>query len=238
MTAIPTTIPHGRTAQRLTWPHLPQHVRALVEEHCGSPVVDAVSQGGGFTPGFASVLTCADGSKHFVKAASAKAQRMFADSYREEARKLRALPASVPAPRLLWVEDGDWVVLETEYVEARPPRRPWRPADLDAALDALEVVARELTPAPDDLHLDTFADELGRLAGVLGPRRRDPARPAPPRGGRRPGRRVRGGDARRHRGPHRRPRRQHPAPARRHRGVLRLELAGRGRRLARHACSC
>ena len=160
MTAIPTTIPHGRTAQRLTWPHLPQHVRALVEQHCGSPVVDAVSQGGGFTPGFASVLTCADGSKHFVKAASAKAQRMFADSYREEARKLRALPTSVPAPRLLWVEDGDWVVLETEYVEARPPRRPWRPADLDAALDALEVVARELTPAPDGLHLDTFAEEL------------------------------------------------------------------------------
>jgi len=160
VTAIPTTIPHGRTAQRLTWPHLPQHVRALVERHCGSPVVDAVSQGGGFTPGFASVLTCADGSKHFVKAASAKAQRMFADSYREEARKLRALPASVPAPRLLWVEDGDWVVLETEYVEARAPRRPWRPADLDATLDALEVVARELTPAPDGLHLDTFAEEL------------------------------------------------------------------------------
>ena len=43
MTAIPTTIPHGRTAQRLTWPHLPPHVRALVERHCGSPVVDAVS---------------------------------------------------------------------------------------------------------------------------------------------------------------------------------------------------
>ena len=89
MTAIPTTIPHGRTAQRLTWPHLPPAVRALVEEHCGSPVVDAVSQGGGFTPGFASVLTCADGTRHFVKAASAKAQRMFAESYREEARKLQ-----------------------------------------------------------------------------------------------------------------------------------------------------
>ena len=51
-----------------------------------------MSQGGGFTPGFASVLTCADGSKHFVKAASARAQRPFADSYREEARKLLVLP--------------------------------------------------------------------------------------------------------------------------------------------------
>jgi aminoglycoside phosphotransferase (APT) family kinase protein len=160
VTAIPTTIPHGRTAQRLTWPHLPAAVRALVEDRCGSTVVDAVSQGGGYTPGFASVLTCADGSKHFVKAASSKAQRMFAESYREEARKLRALPADVPAARLLWIEDGGWVVLGLEYVEGRAPRRPWRQRDLDAALDALEVVAHELTPVPEGLHLDRFADEM------------------------------------------------------------------------------
>ena len=159
-TAIPTTIPHGRTAQRLTWPHLPPAIRVLVEERCGSPVVDTASQGGGFTPGFASVITCADGTKHFVKAASAKAQRLFADSYREEARKLATLPASAPAPRLLWLHDGDWVVLGIEYVEGRAPRRPWRQADLDAALDALEVVARELTPAPEDLHLGSFPDEV------------------------------------------------------------------------------
>jgi hypothetical protein len=123
-------------------------------------VVEAVSQGGGFTPGFASVLTCADGSQHFVKAASTVAQRVFAGSYREEARKLLALPASVPAPRLLWVEDGDWVVLELEHVAARAPRRPWRADELDLCLDALEVVADELTPVPDGLHLEPVAVEL------------------------------------------------------------------------------
>ncbi|MEO6266837.1 MAG: hypothetical protein ABIO66_09565 [Nocardioidaceae bacterium] len=158
--SVPTTIPHGKTAQRLTWPHLPPAVRGLIEEHCGSPVVDAVSQGGGYTPGFASVLTCADGSKHFVKAASTRAQKPFADSYREEARKLRTLPASVPAPRLLWSIDGDWVVLGLEYVDGRLPRRPWRNSELDAGLDALEIVASELTPAPDGLALDSFADEF------------------------------------------------------------------------------
>jgi aminoglycoside phosphotransferase (APT) family kinase protein len=135
-------------------------VRELVEARCGSVVTGAASQGGGFTPGFASVLSCDDGTKHFVKAASAKAQRAFAESYREEARKLQALPDSVPAPRLLWIEDGDWVVLGLQYVEGRAPRRPWRQADLDAGLDALEVVARELTPVPPGLHLDSFADEL------------------------------------------------------------------------------
>ncbi len=159
-TAIPTTIPHGRTARRLTWPHLPPAVRDLVEQRCGSPVVDARSQGAGFTPGFASVLTCEDGTRHFVKAASAKAQRQFAESYREEARKLLALPSGIPAARLLWLEDGDWVVLGLEYVEAHTPHRPWRRSELDAALDALEVVAEVLTPVPATLDLDTTAQEF------------------------------------------------------------------------------
>ncbi|MGA8248624.1 MAG: hypothetical protein WB797_17080, partial [Nocardioides sp.] len=145
--AIPTTIPHGRTARRLEWPHLPPVLRADIERRCGSPVVSAVSQGAGFTPGFASVLTCENGSRHFVKAASQAAQRMFAESYREEARKLRALPDGIPAPRLLWSTDGDWVVLGLEYLEARAPKRPWRAADLDACLDTLESMAALLTPA-------------------------------------------------------------------------------------------
>jgi hypothetical protein len=157
---IPTTIPHGRTARRLEWPFLPPHLRAWIERRCGSPVVLAESQGAGFTPGFASVLTCADGSRHFVKAASVKAQRLFADSYREEARKLAVLPASVAAPRLLWSLDDDWVVLGLEHVEARAPQRPWQPADLDALLDLLEETARLLTPAPVGLDLDTFVAEV------------------------------------------------------------------------------
>jgi aminoglycoside phosphotransferase (APT) family kinase protein len=160
MAAIPTTFPHGRTAQRLEWAHLPRAVRAQIEARCGSPVVEAESQRGGFTPGFASVLTCADGSRHFVKAASTAAQRAFAASYREEARKLRALPESVPAPRILWTVEEDWVVLGIEYVESRAPRRPWRADELDLCLDALETVARVLTPAPPGLELDPIGDEL------------------------------------------------------------------------------
>ena len=113
--------PPGATSRRLEWAFLPPHLRAYVERRCGSPVVEAISQTSGFTPGFASVLVCEDGSRHFVKAASVKAQRMFADSYREEGRKLAALPASVPAPRLLWMLDDDWVVLGIEHVEAGCP---------------------------------------------------------------------------------------------------------------------
>ena len=161
---VPTTIPHGHTARRLEWPHLPPHVRTVVEQRCGSAVVEAVSQGAGFTPGFASVLTCADGSRHFVKAASTKAQRMFAEAYREEARKLAALPDGAPAPRLLWLHDADdWVVLGIQHVAARQPGRPWEAADLDACLRMTERMAEVLTPAPAELELPTFAEEYGDL---------------------------------------------------------------------------
>lgn len=146
---FPTVIPHGRTARRLGWAHLPPLVRRAVEQRLGSPVVDAVSQDGGFTPGFASVLTCADGSRAFVKAASVKAQRVFADAYREEARKLAALPPGVPAPALLWTDEiADWLLLATEYVDARAPHRPWRADDLAAASAMAVAMADTLTPAP------------------------------------------------------------------------------------------
>ncbi len=158
MTTYPA--PVGRTARRLEWPFLPPTLRSEIERHCGSPVVQAVSQGAGYTPGFASVLLCEDGSRHFVKAASVKAQRMFAEAYREEARKLALLPATAPAPRLLWTIEHDWVVLGIQYVDSRAPHRPWRQDDLDACLDALEVVAAELTPPPAALGLDSFAEEL------------------------------------------------------------------------------
>ncbi len=162
----PSSIPHGRTARRLQWSHLPPAVRSLVTEQCGSPVVDAASQDSGFTPGFASVLTCEDGSKHFVKAASVRAQKLFAHSYREEARKLATLPAEAPAAALLWVHDDDeWVVLGFEYVEGRAPHRPWQRGELDAALAALALAADVLTPPPADLHLRTFAEDYAPLPG-------------------------------------------------------------------------
>ncbi len=163
MFVIPTTLPHGRTARRREWAPLPPHNPAVVGRRLGAPVVDARSQAAGFTPGFASVLTCADDSRHFVKAASTKAQRVFANSYREEARKLAALPPGVPAPRLLWHLDDDWVVLGTEYVAGRAPARPWRRSELDALLDALEQVADALTPPPAGLALDSAEDEFAPL---------------------------------------------------------------------------
>jgi hypothetical protein len=158
-------VPHGRTARRLAWPHLPTSVRATVERRLGSEVVLAVSQGSGFTPGFASVLTGADGSTVFVKAASRKAQPQFAAAYAEEARTLAILPVDrLPVPRLLWTEEEEsWFVLGFEAVAGRNPRRPWRAEELTRCLEALSVVDAVLEEPPEGLRLRPLQEDLPTL---------------------------------------------------------------------------
>jgi hypothetical protein len=154
-------VPHGRTARRLEWAHLPPAVRKLVEHRLGSPVVHAESQGSGFTPGFASRLTGEDGSRLFVKAASRKAQKPFADAYAEEVRKLRLLPDGLPVPRLLWAHEDDlWLVVGFECIDGRAPQRPWNRTELGSCLDTLEVLADALTPVPKGMTLRSFAEDF------------------------------------------------------------------------------
>jgi hypothetical protein len=161
--AAVAALPHGRTAQRLTWKFLPPPVRARVEEWLGGSVVDAVSQDGGFTPGFASVLTAENGERLFVKAASAQAQREIAGGYRVEAEKRRLLGDAVPAPALRWQHDEDWVVLGFEAVDGRPPRRPWRADELTRALDLAADIAGATRRLPDGLDLVPLWEDVPAL---------------------------------------------------------------------------
>ncbi len=161
--AVPR-VPHGQTAQRLTWRFLPPEVRDLVEGRLGAAVADAESRDGGFTPGFASVLTGEDGSRLFVKAASRAAQALAASSYSEEARKRALLGDAIPAPRLLWThEDDAWVILAFEAVDAAPPRRPWRPDELDRALDLAEEIAEATASVPEALELRPLVEDIPSL---------------------------------------------------------------------------
>lgn len=177
MTAMPSTspttggprglsalepVPWGSTASRLDWLLLPPMLRRMVEDRFGTTVVDAQSAGGGFTPGLASVLVGADGRRMFLKAASRKAQRPFAEAYAAEAARLRTMPSGLPVPRLLWSHQDDlWVLLALEYVEGANPARPWRRSELDRCLDTLQVLAQTLTPPPMRLH--TFADDFADM---------------------------------------------------------------------------
>jgi hypothetical protein len=162
-------IPVRATAVRPSWAELPSPLRALVEATAGEQVIGSWSAGTGFTPGFASRLDLADGSRIFVKAASSADDEEngwpLSDAYREEARKLAALPSGIGAPRLLWYRDVEligirWIVIALEYVDGTPPRRPWRRGELRLVLDKLAATAPALAQAPPGLTLGRVEDDI------------------------------------------------------------------------------
>jgi aminoglycoside phosphotransferase (APT) family kinase protein len=136
---------------RLDWLDVPGHVRAAVEQRLGSPVARAVSQRAGFSPGVAARLRLADARGVFVKAVASEPNPTSPAFHRREARVAEALPASAPAPRLLFhYDEGEpgWVVLVFEEAPGQLPTQPWRPDELERVLAALEALAAALTPSP------------------------------------------------------------------------------------------
>lgn len=144
-----STAPAAVGGVRMEWARLPAAVRAAVERLLGGPVVHAATQHGGFSPGVAARLTSADGDHVFVKAVGPEPNPDAPDIHRAEARVAAALPATVPAPRLLGAFDQDgWVALVFEDIEGAMPVQPWRPDELGRVLDALTALAHDLTPTP------------------------------------------------------------------------------------------
>ena len=138
---------------RIGWAELPVQVRAAVERIVGSPVVQASSQPGGFSPGSADRVLTRGGRRAFVKAAGTEQNEQTVQLHRREARVAALLPRTVPAPALLGVyDDGAWIALVFEDVEGRPPHIPWVAEEIHAVLAALARVAAAVVtaePLPD-----------------------------------------------------------------------------------------
>jgi hypothetical protein len=168
---------------RPLWTDLPVPLRAEIERLVGGKVVAARDCPSGFSPGFASRLTLArgaaraaardgnragsgglDGRRVFVKAIDAVAYPDQVPTYRAEGRIAAALPAGVPAPRLLgMVEDVRWIVLAFADVDGVPPVQPWDRADLERVLDTLRQMQRVSAPAG----LATDHPRLGGWASLV-----------------------------------------------------------------------
>ncbi|MDL9981247.1 phosphotransferase family protein [Microbacterium sp. ASV49] len=145
---------------RPLWIELSAGLRADVERMLGSAVVDAQSQAGGFSPGSADRVLLADGRRAFVKTGDAAVNAECVEIHRMEAAIAVALPASVPAPRLLGVVDGgDVIAVAFEDVEGRHPDTPWRMDELTAVLDALHEISR--AEVGSDVPLPAIADAYG-----------------------------------------------------------------------------
>jgi hypothetical protein len=142
---------------RVAWDAVPGPVRSAVEQVCGSAVVAATTQPGGFSPGVAVRVVCADGSRHFIKAVSAEANRRSVQIHRQERDVLTALDpviaaARLPVARLRGSVDIDpWVALVLDDVDGRHPAEPWNSGELGRVTAALDRLAGALTPSPIEL---------------------------------------------------------------------------------------
>jgi len=166
------------SGRRLAWQQVPGHVRGAVEAVLGAPVVEAVTQEGGFSPGAAARLRLADGRRAFVKALGIDVHRPSFELYRSEAAVMPRLPQGLPVPRLLGVcDDGEWVALVYEEIDGRQPTVPWWPDELDRVAATLSDLGAALRPSPLP-DAPGFAEMEGNAA-FLGGWRRLAASPPP-----------------------------------------------------------
>ena len=157
---------------RLTYDAIPAPVRAWVDAELGSPVVATAEQVGGMSPGCATRLTCADGTRAFVKAVGSELNADSLALFRREVAVLSHLGDHELWARLLAAyDDGAWVALLIEDVEGRHPDFS-HPDELEAVLDGVdrlgEVLREREVPSSIDL-LDVgavfhkWADSLDEL---------------------------------------------------------------------------
>jgi hypothetical protein len=158
---------------RLPYDAVPAAVRDWVEETLGSPVVAVAEQVGGMSPGCATRLTCADGTRAFVKAVGATLNPDTPGLFRREVGVLEHIGAHPLWARMLAsYDDGDWVALLIEDVEGRHPDFG-DAADLQAVLDGTDrlsevLQAREVPPTVDLVDIGErfliWAETLASLA--------------------------------------------------------------------------
>jgi hypothetical protein len=139
---------------RVAWEDVPASVRSAIEDECGSPVVTARTQPGGFSPGVAARVVCADQARYFIKAASGEVNPDTPRLHRQEGEILADLDPVIvtrhlPIPRLRAVVERDpWLALILEDVDGRHPAVPWRPDDLAQVVATLDQLGESLTPSP------------------------------------------------------------------------------------------
>ncbi len=145
---------------RAPWTSMPDLVRTWAEERLGSPIVEALDQVGGMSPGCATRLVGADGQRAFVKAVGRELNPLTPDLFRREVAALDLIGShELWADKLASYDDGDWVAVMLEDVEGEHP-------DLH-----------------DDATMDLLLRDTERLAAVLDERVPDPPAPHSGTGG-------------------------------------------------------
>lgn len=154
---------------RLPYGSVPASVRDWVEQTLGSPVVVAAEQVGGMSPGCATRLTCADGTRAFVKAVGASLNPDTPGLFRREIGVLTHIGAHPLWARMLAsYDDGDWVALLIEDVEGRHPDFT-DAAELGAVLDGTDRLSETLQglEVPPSVDLVDIGSSFNKWAHTL-----------------------------------------------------------------------
>lgn len=151
---------------RLPYDRLPEGLRAAIDTALGSPVASISPRTGGFSPGPAVVVRCADGRRAFVKAGGTPLNPDAPRLLRSEAVVAAHLPASLPVPALRahveWTDGPDeWIALAFDVFDGDSAPLPWTPQAAAAVVDELTGLARATTPCPVP-NLPTVVERLRR----------------------------------------------------------------------------
>lgn len=143
----------GADRLRPAWKTLPPQLRERAVALIGGGYVDDVPTQGGFSAGYAGIVTTTTG-RAFVKAVEAGGHADSAHFLAAEIEVLQRLPPGL-APRVVGsVRDDAGLALVLEAIDGRHPGHPWTTDDLRIVAEALASVAT--TPAP---HQMTTAEE-------------------------------------------------------------------------------
>jgi hypothetical protein len=144
---------------KLEWIELPLEIRAEVERFLGSPVVEAQTQPGGFSPGVASKVKTGRGTHAFIKSASSLISQPSADANRREIKHTRVLQGNPRVPKLIHAfEQSTWVTLVYELVDGRHPTLPWVDDELNFVLSELAELSASVSPCPHPELFETLEE--------------------------------------------------------------------------------
>ena len=154
---------------RLPFGSVPASVRDWVEQTLGSPVITVAEQVGGMSPGCATRLTCADGTRAFVKAVGASLNPDTPGLFRREIGVLTHIGVHPLWARMLAsYDDGDWVALLIEDVEGRHPDFT-DAAELGAVLDGTDRLSEilQVLEVPPSVDLVDIGSSFNKWAHTL-----------------------------------------------------------------------
>ncbi|HLN78210.1 MAG TPA: aminoglycoside phosphotransferase family protein [Nocardioidaceae bacterium] len=148
---------------RRTYAEIPDGVRSWVNDVLGSPVVSVEEQVGGMSPGCATRVIAADGSRAFVKAVGPELNPLTPDMFRNEIRVLSHLHDHQLWPRLVaaYDEPGEWVALLLEDVPGRHADTT-RPDDVERVLESVGTLGEELAGLGSGLGLPLCRERIVR----------------------------------------------------------------------------